>query len=319
MRTPRPWALPLLPTGLPHLASLGITREMIDTQLAAGRLLRLRRGVYLAADAWPEQPEQQQLLLARAEQVIHPQAVISHGTAALVWGLPSPRLGGWRDEPPTVTLPRSAGHRARQRSVVHRSGSLPPHHVTRDHAGHAVTTVARTAVDLVVGLPLPEALVVLDAAERQLVSAFVANPRRVAFANPQLAKAAGEALREVTVELRRGGLRPALELADPRRETPIESLTAGHLRLAGLPAPEYQAEIRTPRGVFYPDFLWREAGLIGEADGAVKYTDQRAMVLEKEREQVLIDAGFRFVRWLGKEIWLTPEIVMARIARALGM
>ena len=39
---------------------------------------------------------------------------------------------------------------------------------------------------------------------------------------------------------------------------------------------------------------------------------------EKEREQLLRDLGYRMVRWLAKEIMLTPELVVARVARALG-
>jgi very-short-patch-repair endonuclease len=38
---------------------------------------------------------------------------------------------------------------------------------------------------------------------------------------------------------------------------------------------------------------------------------------EKEREQVLRDLGFRIVRWSGKEIHLSPSVVMDRIERKL--
>jgi len=43
-----------------------------------------------------------------------------------------------------------------------------------------------------------------------------------------------------------------------------------------------------------------------------------AIVREKEREQVLRDDGHRFVRWLGKEIMLRPQVVMNRIGAALN-
>ena len=49
----------------------------------------------------------------------------------------------------------------------------------------------------------------------------------------------------------------------------------------------------------------------------VKYQDTSEYVREKEREQVLRDLGFRVVRWLGKEILMRPDVVMARIAHAL--
>ena len=57
--------------------------------------------------------------------------------------------------------------------------------------------------------------------------------------------------------------------------------------------------------------------MVGEADGAVKYRDPDAFVKEKEREQILRDHDYRFVRWLGKEIMTTHHIVVGRIARAL--
>jgi very-short-patch-repair endonuclease len=71
--------------------------------------------------------------------------------------------------------------------------------------------------------------------------------------------------------------------------------------------------------VFYPDFFWEGERLIGEADGREKYEDSEASVREKEREQYLRDLDFKVVRWLGKEIYLQPAVVMARVARALGL
>ena len=85
--------------------------------------------------------------------------------------------------------------------------------------------------------------------------------------------------------------------------------------LWGLPSPGFQQPIRTDRGVLYPDCYWPEQRLIGEADRAVKYAEANGYVNEKEREQILRDHDFRFVRWLGKQIMGTP--IMGRIARAL--
>lgn len=292
---------------------------MVATQVAAGRLLRLREGVLLAASAWPQDPAGRHVLLARSEQVANPAAVISHGSAALVWGLPAPPFADWAELAPTLTLPRGGGWRSRRsgtaRFVV---GSLPAHHVTLDPQGWAVTTAARTAVDLAVGLHLPAALVVLDASARLACADLVLRPRRSDYANPALLASARAGLRDACAG--RNGMTPtlaAIELADPRRESPIESLTAGHLHLAGLPMPEFQAPIETPMGTLYPDCLWREERVIGEADGAGKYRDGEAAILEKEREQVLRDLDFRVVRWLGKEITGRPGMVMQRIAREL--
>jgi len=164
----------------------------------------------------------------------------------------------------------------------------------------------------------PQALVLLDSAARLICGSLVNQVRRRDYANPQLARAAIELLEQAATTVRATRLRPALALATPSRESMAESLSAGHLHLAGLPMPLFQAEIRTPMGRLYPDFFWEELKLIGECDGAVKYDDADAYVLEKEREQTLRDMGYRFVRWLAKEIMLTPSVVMERIARALA-
>ena len=61
--------------------------------------------------------------------------------------------------------------------------------------------------------------------------------------------------------------------------------------------------------------------MIGEADRAGTYADANAYAYayakKEEREQILRDHDYRLVRWLGKEIMITPQIVVGRIARAL--
>ena len=199
-------------------------------------------------------------------------------------------------------------------------GKLPAHHVTRDSEGWQVTTLARTAVDVVRGHALPESLVVLDAALRLGCADLVATPRRSDYANRTIAGAAAVPLAEAARWVReRRSIAAALTAADPRRESPVESLSAAHFIIAGLPLPQSQVPIHTPMGTLYPDFYWPERRLIGEVDGAVKYSDPDAHVREKEREQLLRDLGYRMVRWLGREIRLQPWVVIERVARELGL
>lgn len=257
-------------------------------------------------------------MLARAEMATHPGAVISHESAAVVWGLPSPGRD-WHEHTPTITLPRSSGYISRTRTAVYRTAQLPAHHVTTDPNGYEVTSVSRTAVDLARGAPLPQALLVLDAAARLLVGAVVAQPRREHYANPRLITAARTSLAEAAGGRGAAALQAAIALTDPRRESPIESLSAGHFYLAGLPTPEFQYPIRTTLGVYFADFYWKEARLIGEADGGVKYQDRGEAVREKGREQDLDDLGYRIVRWGGREVLWTPSVVVGRVARKLGL
>ena len=317
MRTPTPWILPSQPIARADLISSGVTPRMLRTRLGSGDLVQVRRGVFVRAEAWPTDAAGQHVVAARAEQTVHTSAVISHESAALVLGLPTPGFSHWEDRPVSLTLPVT-GHSTSSATVIHHTGPLPPGQVQRDKEGYLVTSPARTAVDLAADLPLPEALVLLDSAARLMCSSLVNEVRRRDYANPHLVRAAVDLLEQAATTVRATRLRPAIALVDPARESVAESLSAGHMRLAGLPMPQFQAEIRTPIGRVYPDFLWEDLKLIGECDGAVKYHNANAYVLEKEREQMLRDLGYRFVRWLAKEIMLTPEVVMERITRALG-
>lgn len=318
MRTPRRWVLPTRPVTRADLTAVGVSDEMIRTQLSAGTLLRLRRGVFVMATAWPDSPRDQHLLRAYAEQSANPAAVLSHRTAAVVWGLPTPGFEDWWDGPPTVTLPAADRYRSGQGDVVRHVGALGPAHVTRDDEGHVITSLARTAADLAHGLPVPAALVILDAAARQLVGSLVASPRRRDYKNVGIVNAVSSMLTDGCGSPRRALPAAVLDLVEPCRESPAESLSAGHFHLAGLPRPECQASIRTRRGEVFVDFLWRDARVIGECDGAMKYDDRASIIAEKEREQDLLDIDYRIVRWLGKEPMIRPHMVVERIERVLG-
>ena len=319
MRTPAPCVLPSQPASRAMLLASGITRQMLATQVESGRLIRVRRGVFVAASAWPPSEADRHVLLAKAEQVVHPSAVLSHASAALVWSLPHPGFSPWHESPPAVTLPYLNGAKSRQGSVVHHLGVLPPHQVTRDGDGYAVTTVARTAIDLAATLPLPSSLVLLDSAGRLLIEQMVSKAHREHFANPRLVRAARELLSDAARFRRSATLAPHIALSDPRRESAAESLSAGHFYLAGLPTPELQHPIRTSTGTYYPDFYWPDHHLIGECDGALKYTEPAQLVAEKVREDALRELGNRFVRWLGGEVMANPSTVVGRVSRGLGM
>lgn len=317
MRSPRPCILPTQPASLATVLATGFSHQMVRTQVALGRLVRVRHGVFMDAGCWPDDPAAQHLLRARAELVVHPEAAMSHESAALVWGLPHPGFSAWHDALPAITFPADSRRKTRGGAVVHHVGRLPPGQITRDADGYAVTAIARTAVDLAAGRPLPDALVILDSAVRKLCEAMVARPRRTDYLNPRLIAAAREVLREAAQTRRPAGLAGSITLAHPARESPAESISAAHIHLAGLPMPLFQQRVSTRIGVVYPDFLWPDLRLVGECDGADKYRDKNAAVLEKEREQALRDLGFKVVRWLAREIMITPEVVIDRIMREM--
>lgn len=320
MRTPEPWAPPKTPTLARDLRALGISNRKLAGEVARGTLVQLRRGVYVDTEAVGEDARELHVLRAWAEQVADPALVPFGHTAALAWGLPFETEDSAAEQLPLMAARKGTTKRARATTsarIVLRD--VPAHHVVLGPKGLRLTSLARTAIDVADG-ELPHVLTTLDAALRAECQAIRGVSRRRDLADPRIQAAGRGALTEALATVRPNdrALADSVSLADPRRETPIESLSAGHIILAGLPEPIPQAPIDTVMGTFYPDFLWPEYRLIGEADGDQKYGTPRDMIREKQREQVLRDLGFAFVRWRGREIRLTPGVVIDRIGRALA-
>jgi very-short-patch-repair endonuclease len=296
---------------------------MIRWAEASGAITRLTHGVYIAASSVPTDVGARHLQLALALQLRNPNAIASHHTAALAWDLDLEDPSAAAARRPAFITPGGPGLRSRARQELTIAvRDLPAHHRTAHPSGLLVTTPARTAVDIASTATLPDALITLDSAARLQLRTQVGERRlRDAYANPKVVDASRALLLEAsphaaTVRAARH-LAEIVPIADPRRESANESLSYGHFLLAGLPLPDLQVRIRTPEGDVFPDFLWAEAGVIGEADGAVKYTSQEALVREKRRQEALEQMGFRIVRWMYSDIRQRPAAVLARIAAAL--
>jgi hypothetical protein len=112
--------------------------------------------------------------------------------------------------------------------------------------------------------------------------------------------------------------RQAVEFADARSESPLESMS--RFKLEGLvPQPLLQASIRQG-GVFLGrvDFLWPDAGVVGEADGMTKYDGEPdALRREKLRQERLEKLGLIVVR-LGRNDLDNPVALAARLINAFN-
>jgi very-short-patch-repair endonuclease len=86
----------------------------------------------------------------------------------------------------------------------------------------------------------------------------------------------------------------------------------------GLPAPELQVPLGDASRVGIVDFYWREFGVVGEADGLMKYDEEQPESLraEKLRQEALEDVGFIVIRWTWDDIWRRPDWVEARLRSA---
>lgn len=263
----------------------GLTQREIETATRTGTLAKLRRGIYWAPDEQGERERHRALLLGTAP-LVDGTNVVSHQSAAVLHNLPLPAHSLDR-----VYMTRlSTGHGDTGTDLRVRKTRLASDEIT-EIDGFAVTTLARTAVDLAKVLPYEWGVVVCDAALG-------------------LGLTAQELHSSVHRYRRLKGLpraRMAAAFADPRSESPAESLSRVQLASAALPIPQLQAELFDATGVFVarPDFLWDEYQLVGEVDGRWKYdqllrpgeTSSEVIMREKRREEALRQAGYWIVRW----------------------
>ena len=111
--------------------------------------------------------------------------------------------------------------------------------------------------------------------------------------------------------------RRVVEFADERAESPLESAARVVFDQFGLPAPELQATVHAPSAAARVDFLWPEHKVIAEADGLSKYNDRNDLIAQFERDRRLRDAGYKVIHFTWRELFQTPEVVIARIRQAL--
>lgn len=271
---------------------VGLTSGAIAGAVRRREIIPVARSVYAVPDVWTRlDARDTHRALTRAAVVSVPDAVASHQSAAIWWGLPSPLGPIGR---PTVTVPESQRSSADHdwRRVLH--GELPVDHVTLLD-GLAVTTATRTVVDCLRVLRFRDSLAAADAA----LGAGVVTVDGLEQMRCEQARWPG--IRTVDA---------ALPLADARRESWLESASVAVAWTLGFSRPESQVWIHRLDGqlVGRVDLLWRAAGVVGEADGQGKYQGDfdddwdRAkagafMVAERDRERALESLGFAVARW----------------------
>jgi len=303
------------PWTLSEVVGTGWTRSEVRAAVAAGRLVRLRRGVFAAG-------RDDALARSRAALLVSGErAALSHESAAAVHGM-------WVPSSSPVVHITAPGIPDSLHEGTRNHGSRLPDELVTTVDGVRVTTLARTAVDLARRRSFPDALIALDGGARLIclreLGGTCADLRNVARRAP-LASRALELLHTAygsvlgwpgTAVVRR-----ALPHADPASESPFESLSRGWIPEAGLPAPAVAVLVHGASGAtYYADLAWLDRGVLGEADGTSKYGTDPSVVLsrlrdERRRQRDLEDAGWTVVRWDSTE---ARQTVVTRIRHALA-
>ncbi|MFD5325616.1 DUF559 domain-containing protein [Streptomyces sp. NPDC127092] len=251
---------------------------------------------------------------ARAAQLLRPELVCSHRTAAAAHRIEL-LAGARRERDDADALEFSARHGrvVHGRIRVHGTARL----TERDCAfrrGLRVTTAARTVGDLIRAAGSREAAVVV--ADSALSHRFVAGLHRAPLVRPEALTA------ELAAPRCPGGpsARRWLPLAVAGSGSPAETVARLRMRDAGL-CPETQPTLHTVTGrPLHPDFYFRAAGLVVEIEGFAYHGTRAAHERDVRRFNELQNCpGVRRVlRFTAREVFDHPDRMTTTIRAALA-
>ena len=280
-----------------QLLEAGVPSSTIDAWLRRGLIVRVRNGVYRHAAS----PSTEHTALVAAVLVSGPGAVASHRPALELWDV---RLR--RPAPLEVAVVREAGPQPAG-IIVHRSRDLHSDHTTLRH-GIPVTTPARSLVDAGQVLKWWEVEGALESMLRsghvqldQVVAALVLHAKR---GRPGIG-----ALRRVLRER---------ALDETPADSALEATFARLCRDAGLPGPCLHPAIVVDGVELHPDFGFEGTTVLVELDGWTYHGDRQAFERDRQRDQLLIGAGYRVLRFTWRQVVHQPWQVVATLRRALA-
>ena len=111
-------------------------------------------------------------------------------------------------------------------------------------------------------------------------------------------------------------LRRVVELAEPKAESAMETRLRLLLVQAGLPRPQAQVPLYDDRRRFLgrPDLYYPDQRLAIEYDGG---THRDRLAADDSRQNRLMQAGIRLLRFTASDVLRTPEATTALVAGLL--
>jgi very-short-patch-repair endonuclease len=270
--------------GFWQLVALGYSAEAIQHRIEMGRLHRIHRGVYSVGRAeLSPRGRMTAALLACGEG-----ALLSHSTAAAVWGIRTLPAGAIEISLHYPAHARHDGIRA------HRRKDLRP--ADRDvRACLPLTSIATTLLDLATRLSRDSLEAAINAADKH----DLIDPDSLRAELDGIPRRPGLARLRSTLDA------PTFTLTDSaleRRFIPI----AGR---AGLPKPQTQVTLDGHR----VDFFWPELGLVVETDGLRYHRTPAEQARDHVRDQAHAAAGRVPLRFTRAQVRFQPEHVEATL------
>jgi very-short-patch-repair endonuclease len=273
-----------------QLILAGLSDRHIRTLIGQGHLVTdAVQGVYRSTTV---QPTTWTLSWAA---VLGARAVLSHQSAALVWGIDLPH---GRDV--HVTVPSRRRTRMPAGVLVHRV-ALDAADVV-DHQGIAMTSRVRTVLDCLGVLPGDIARTLFDRAlQKRWVGVHDVRSRLI-----------GERGRWGNQQIRR--LLAEATMGDSEAERVLHAI----LREAGITGWQANAVVEVAFGAIEVDVLFSHASLVIEVDGWAHHTATDRFQEDRRRQNALIGAGWNVLRFTWRDLIERPDAVVATVQAGLA-
>jgi len=276
-----------------QLLAAGVDRERIRRWREGGRLVVQRRGVYSLGHALLSMEGRwMAAVLACGEG-----AVLSHRSAAALWGLRAPGASAI-----DVTVRADGARRPGEGIRTHRSALALPSFAT-EHRGIAVTTIAWTLLDFAAVTSRARLRRAVEEADRlelfdgmAVAAALTAAPGRPGT----------PALRALLIDMESRGVTTTRSDV----EAALLEICVDH----GFPRPL----VNHWDGEAERDFVWPRERLVVEVDGWRFHRGRVAFGADRERDRRAVATGWRVVRFTAIEVLRTPRAVAEELAHLLS-
>jgi very-short-patch-repair endonuclease len=226
-----------------------------------------------------------------------PEALLSHQTAAALWG-----IRGYSGGTIHVTVP----HKSTSTKQIRRHFSLAPEDERAVEEGIPLTSVHRTIFDLAATVSVDEVVAMIKEAE------YLNRWDRLSL--PDLLKRypGKRGTQKVRFALKR------LEEEPPgRKRSKLEKRFAPFLRRHQLPLPRFNDWILLGSKRYQVDCHWPHLHLIVELDGWEGHSTRSAFQDDRARDRALHAAGFSVVHLTWNQLDVEAEAVASDLRRLL--
>ncbi len=272
----------------------GLSVRQIDHRLRTGKWEAVCPGVYRVEGA----PKTWHLKLRAVSLWAARDFALSHRTAAALLG-----FSRYGEGPVEVTLTRRA--RPPDGVVVYHTTSLSSRHDVVTVAGHRVTSVARTLLDLAAVEPEQN---VRAAADQALSRRWTSLDALEALLEREEGRRGSGLLRALVSDYRGG---------DGPSESELEARVLELFDDVGLPRPERQRTVSAGGRLRRLDFRVPGTPVIIEADGYAAHASAAAFEKDRERNNALAARGFVVLHWTWAALHERPKELTLELQQTL--